>query len=305
MTNKLRLFLIFALTICLCLLLLFPTLFTKAALSGIQVWSAFVLPALFPFMVLSKILLNLNAATVFTPLLSPIMKKCFKTPAIAGYAFIFGTLSGYPLGSKIIGQLYSKKAISSIDCKKMFLFCSNCGPIFIISTVATFINNSSVAIIIYFSQLLSALLCAIVYCNICDIKQSPIANSFHNEKPNLNLLMAIQDSILSVLTVGGYITIFYIISEMFALLPFSANILMVIKCALELTFGCKTAASLPIHFAAPIIAAITSFGGLCILMQCYGFLSNCKISFFFMLFSKLIQAIIAFVLCFFFMRLFY
>ena len=44
-------------------------------------------------------------------------------------------LSGYPIGAKIIHDLYSKDLITEEDAKRMSIFSTTSGPIFIIGAI--------------------------------------------------------------------------------------------------------------------------------------------------------------------------
>ena len=126
-----------------------------------------------------------------------------------------------------------------------------------------------------------------------------------------------ENSIISVLLIGGYITIFFIITEILSSLNMFYPITRfleilgvdkgissgVINGILEITNGCKSIAGLQISAKLKTILCsfIISFGGLAVAFQGLNFLEKFKISkgfFFLQKFTQaILSAIITFLLC--------
>ena len=123
--------------------------------NGLTVWAIAVIPALFPFFVLSKLLVELNFFERFAKYIAPITRKLFKAPAISGYIFIISIVSGYPIGAKLTEEYYKKGLLTATQCKKIATFTSTSGPLFILGTVGgKFLGNPSIGFILLFAILL-------------------------------------------------------------------------------------------------------------------------------------------------------
>ena len=73
-------------------------------------------------------------------------------------------LSGYPVGSKMIADLYIQGKISKDEAYRMSAFCSTSGPMFIIGAVGVGMFKSSlVGYILFISHSLSAFLNGLIY----------------------------------------------------------------------------------------------------------------------------------------------
>ena len=102
---------------------LFPDVYSKVTLNGIILWATSVLPSLLPYFFLTALLTKINVLAEFCNSLSPLVKKPFRLGGSAVYAFLTSILSGYPVGSKIIADLYSEDMISIGEATRMRLLC--------------------------------------------------------------------------------------------------------------------------------------------------------------------------------------
>ena len=114
-----------------------PQRFTKGTISGLKLFFYSVLPGLFPFMLLTKLLTELGFLFKITTRFNNFTNKLFGTPGVSLYVFLMSIISGYPIGAKIISDLHSKNLITDNDAKKMAIFCTTSGPIFVVGTVGS------------------------------------------------------------------------------------------------------------------------------------------------------------------------
>ncbi|MBQ7467086.1 MAG: hypothetical protein IJS74_03345 [Clostridia bacterium] len=139
-----------------------PTLYAKSITDGLKLFVVAVLPGLLPFMFLNKILANLKFEHL-TNIFNKPAKKLFGLDGYAMYGYFISILSGYPVGAKIVSELYNQNKISEKDILKTSLLCSTSGPIFIVGTVgALMLQNKEIGIFLYFINILSALLSVIL-----------------------------------------------------------------------------------------------------------------------------------------------
>ena len=112
-----------------------PAKYIAQGLNGISAWAFNVLPSVLPFMFFTKALSSLGQIEKLTRPFQRVTKALFNTPPISFYAFFMAILSGYPVGSKMIADLYIQGKISKDEAYRMSAFCSTSGPMFIIGAV--------------------------------------------------------------------------------------------------------------------------------------------------------------------------
>lgn len=299
------------------LIILNPAVFSKSTISGIKLFFYSVLPGLFPFMFLTKLLTELGLVFKVSKRFSKLSNKLFGTPGVSIYCFIMSILSGYPIGAKIICDLYQKNLITEEDAKRMSIFCTTSGPIFVIGAVGVgMLSSFKIGVIIYISHILSSLICGLAYNLIFKTKgqtQTTVILAT-NEKDTNIFSSCLSDTINSLLMVGGYITIFYLLTEVLDILKIVAGISQsfsvcfnkininqetlsgIIYGVVEVTHGVKALSMLQIPNYA-IVCSLISFSGISIIMQSLAFLKTAKIKARTFIFSKCVQAIISFFLC--------
>lgn len=319
---------IFSLIIFLIMLLIIsnPTRFSNSTVSGLNLFFTAVLPGLFPFMLLTKLLTEIGLIFKLTKKCNSFSNKLFGTSGLSLYAFFMSILSGYPIGSKIISDLYDKNYITETEAKRMSIFCTTSGPIFIIGAVGTqMFGDFKIGIFIYISHILSSVMLGIIY-NVFskknNLKQST-QNLIIEANPTENIFShCINQTINSLFIVAAYITIFYLITELLETLnifKFLSNTLFLIfrnfnishsQCKsiiyglLEVTRGCKSFSTDISILSTALTSGIISFSGLSIIMQSMSFLKNTKIKMHWFIKIKLMHSIISILLCFLLLTLF-
>ena len=91
-----------------------------------------VIPALFPFFVVSSLFIDLGCAAVLGRSLAPIMHRLFGVSGAGGTAFLLGIIGGYPVGGRTAGELYRSGQCEREECERLLAFCNNAGPSFIL-----------------------------------------------------------------------------------------------------------------------------------------------------------------------------
>ena len=288
-----------------------PQKYMTSFTNGLTVWAVAVVPALFPFFFLSKLLIELDFFGKFSKFVAPITKKLFNAPWPSGYIFLLSVVSGYPVGAKLIEEHYAKGIITAMDCKKIATFTSTSGPLFILGTVAgKFFGNASLGWVLLSCHILSAVLCGLLFRSFFidgkTLAKLPLSN--HVSKTMLS--DAIYSSVIGILSVGAFISIFYMLTDMLlasnifqatlSALPvsFTQSAAAFAAGILEVTRGCLEISSLSINInsAAVLGSFLISFGGFCVMLQSLCFLSNCGVSFKNIIAIKGVQASISAIL---------
>lgn len=301
-----------------------PETYIQSTYTGIIVWATAVLPALFPFFFLTKLLTNLGLVEKISKFGQPITKFLFNCSGISSYVFLMSIISGYPVGAKLTAELYQNKIISQSEAVRMCSFCSTSGPLFIIGTVGVemFLCRGA-GLIILIAHILSAIINGIIF-RFYNKNEQLLNINYQKEKNVSNILSeTIYDSVISILIVGGYIALFFMIIDVLSnfyiltiIKTFFANILNfsninsefstgISSGIVEVTRGCLELSQYQDLFWSVIFATgLISWGGLSILFQSLTFLKTCKIKIGFYILQKLSQCFISMLLCYFILKLF-
>ena len=114
------------------LLLLCSADAAQAVRDALALCAQSVIPALFPFFVVSSLFIDLGCAAVLGRSLAPIMRRLFGVSGAGGTAFLLGIIGGYPVGGRTAGELYRSGQCEREECERLLAFCNNGGPSFIL-----------------------------------------------------------------------------------------------------------------------------------------------------------------------------
>lgn len=301
-------------------LLLFSSNNLIAAQDGLVLWAKSVLPTLFPFFVATELLCQTNFTYILGKLLNKFMRPIFNVPGESASAIILGTVSGYPVGAKVVTELKNKKIISKIEAERLIAFTNNSGPLFILGTVGiALLGNQKIGWTLLISHILASLTVGYFFrfwkkdkfdinyremkfnSKLTPIKISDIGEILGN---------AIKKSILSILSIGGFIVLFSVIlsilenSGIFTVITtflYSFGIpkdisRSAITGIIELTNGLNLTSalydSLP-TFTLLLTSFLLGFGGISVLFQVYSIIAKEGISIKPYFYGKLLQGILA------------
>ena len=302
----LSLFLLFFIVV----LAVFPDEYISSSFDGIKLFCLSVLPSLLPFFFLTGLLTKTGTLNVFSNKLTPITRLLFRCNGISAYAFIMSILSGYPVGSRIIYDLKESGLIDGEEGTRMSVFCSTSGPLFVIGAVGTcMFLSKKIGFIIYLSHVLSALINGLIFRSYG--KSQTTIRSRLAPKKDLNVLYeSVYNAVISVLIVGGFVSVFYVFSDILydfkILLPLEKffnqifdeqTSIAITKGLIECTKGCKMLSlnggnKISIALASSLI----SFGGISIIAQSIVYLKRAEVNVKIFIFAKFIQMITSFIL---------
>lgn len=104
----------------------------QAVREGLALCGGSVIPALFPFLVVSRLFVATGSAAALGQLLAPLTRRMLGVSGPGGTAVLLGLLGGYPVGAQTAGELARTGAVSQQEGQRLLLFCNNCGPAFIL-----------------------------------------------------------------------------------------------------------------------------------------------------------------------------
>lgn len=275
-----------------------------------NIWITNIFPSLFPFFVLSEILINYGFVELISELFKPLFEKLFKINGNAAFILIMSILSGSPSCSKYTKELYLSGKISLEEADKILMFTHFSNPLFILGTISvSFLHDKHLGLLILISHYVANIIIGILFrnynkSNITKTKFS-IKNALskmHYKRINNNkkfgsiITSALINSINTLLLILGVVTTFLIITTIidnnFHPSLYSKT---VISGILEMTQGLKHVSLLNIsnYYKALFITAIISFGGLSVHTQVISIISETKIKYTPFLIGRILQALIA------------
>jgi sporulation integral membrane protein YlbJ len=131
------------------LMLLHPEASLAAALRGLAIWWDVLFPSLFPFFVISEIMLGLGVVHLFGALLDPLMRPLFGIPGSGGFVAAMGYVSGYPVSAKLTAKLREQNLISRVEGERLVAFTTSSDPIFLLGAVSVgFFRDASLGLIL-------------------------------------------------------------------------------------------------------------------------------------------------------------
>jgi sporulation integral membrane protein YlbJ len=119
------------------LALAMPGTVLEASIRGLSIWWEVLFPALFPFFVLSELLLGFGVVHMAGTLLDPLMRPLFRIPGLGGFVLAMGTVSGYPVGARITSRLMEQGLVSRSEGERLVAMTTTSDPIFLIGAVCT------------------------------------------------------------------------------------------------------------------------------------------------------------------------
>lgn len=117
---------------------------------GLTLCAHTVIPALFPFMVISELLVHSGAGEALGRLLAKPMRWLFGLSGAGCSAIVLGSMCGFPVGASTAVSLYDKNVISKAECEHLLTFSNNPSSGFLITAVgASLLGNRKLGLILY------------------------------------------------------------------------------------------------------------------------------------------------------------
>lgn len=277
---------------------------------SLELWIKNIVPSLFPFFIVSDILISYGITDYIPKIIKNLFKYLFKISEHGVSIFFLSLLSGFPSNARNTRKYYDAKLISLEEANHILIFTHFANPLFILSTIAVlFFNNEKLGIPILLSHYLANVIIGILIRNKSPI--SDISNYTKVEDKSQNfghvLTRAIMSAIDTLLLILGTLSCFLILASLFINF-FNFNIYnsTIIKSILEITIGIKSFSLLQISeiYQVVISSMIISFGGFSVHMQVISQICDTKIAYFPFLVGRIYHAIIAGILSFIFYFLF-
>lgn len=289
-------------------LLLYGKAVSAAAVNSLSLCMQVLLPALFPFFVLSGWLALSGGGTFLCCLLDKPMRQWFGLSGSCASALLLGWIGGYPVGASTAVQLYQNRRCSREEALSLLRFCNNAGPAFLIAAFGNgMLQSSRDGATIYGAQLLSSLFIGVLFRRKTGaVKHLTRHENSQNSPYSLTLsalLSTVKNAFDAFQGVCAFVVFFAVTESLLLQLPpmqgggLGAALFSGL---LELTGGLSMLAKLQLkrQLLLPCCAFLSGFGGLSVTLQSVSLILDAGLPCKGYLKSKLMQGFIAAVITF-------
>lgn len=284
-----------------------PEKYVNCCFQGFAMWAECVLPALFPFMCITLILVKTGIAEKASLPLKRVTGK-LKFPPAAAACFILSVCSGYPAGSRVVKEFYDCGAIPPKEAGKVAYLCSTSGPLFIIGSVGfKMFGDKLVGVKMLLSHVLSVVLVSLVIALIS--KKSTVKEVKRAPKKSNVLYDAFYGAVIAVTVAGGFIAFFYVVAnfcaeisvfypleKFFSLFLDGQTSSALCLGLVEATTGCQALSAIGGKLQTALAGFLVTFGGLSILLQQLSYLLGAGVKPLKFIGVKFLQAVLCFLL---------
>ena len=275
---------------------------------SISLWKDNLFPSMYPFLLLSDLLINYDFVDLLASLMGNIIKKVFNVPKESCYAIIISMLSGFPSGAKYVNDLLTSSKINVSDANYLIMFTHFPNPLFVVSFVGNYIlSNKKLGYVIFFSIVISNFIIALIFrpktnnhenCLNLNVKtpckkdfvKSFLSSSLKSFKILVNMLGIVMFSLI-------------LTTVLFNLFSFNIYIKVFLSSLIEMTNGIYFLSSInmDIVLKCALLSLIISFSGISVHMQVKSVILDSGIKYKNFLLSRIIGSILSFFIVLFFL----
>ena len=279
-----------------------------------------LIPSLFPFFVLSGILIRTGFVKVLGEVLSPLVRAMFNISGEGAFAFAIGIISGYPMGAKVVAELYREGIIAENEAERLLGFCNNSGPLFIIGAIGVgMFGDSALGMKLYLIHILSAVFVGFFFkwfgvkkiakkeLGIKSMVGIQLRKVISGKRQSFGKILSetVSSSVNTMMLICGFVVLFSVVTD--CLMPIIDALITneAIKLfgngMLEITAGISKISEyikmLP-DFKMQMISFLLGFGGICVHLQVLGVISGSGLKMRTYIFGKVLQAFFALIIAF-------
>jgi sporulation integral membrane protein YlbJ len=314
------------------IMIIHPENIFPAAKRGIDTWWQVVFPGLFPFFIISELMIRFGIVHFLSVFLEPVMRPLFNVPGSGALVLAAGYTSGAPIGGVLTSNLEQQNLIDKEEAGRLVAFTNNASPLFMLSSIAIgFLGLPQVGWLLAGSHY-AANLCVGILLKVLSSKKEYIFNTYTIKQLFLLALSRMQHAgegakqplghslgdatrkaMQNMLVVGGFIIIFSVLIEIMSivgLLSLLGNILGLILLPLgldqalmvplasgmmEMTIGIKMVAesSVPLIQQLVCISLLLGWAGIAVHAQVAAFISERGINLAPYFLARIMQSLLA------------
>ncbi len=276
------------------MLIVFPDISHEGVNKGLLISANVIIPSLFPFTVCVLLLIK-SKISVKNKFLNNLTFRLFGFNFDIFIIFILSLIGGYPVGAKLISELYSQKLINKTAANIMLIYCVNAGPAFILSAVGRGMFSSYlIGVILLFSHIFSSVLMAIfLSVKLKKIKFNTVA-PIHTKPFSEILVTSVADAASSMLQICSFIVVFSALNSYLEYFLKNYSIINRLTYFVEVTSGITKTNNII------FVSFLLGFSGASIWFQIFSITKDLKIKYLYFIsgrfFHGTISSIITFVL---------
>ena len=223
-------------------LMLYPQDSMSAAREGLMLCYNVIIPSLFPFFVLSALVVDLGLAGYIGRALEGFMRPHFHVTGACASACVLGCVGGDPDGARPARSLYQKGMCTKTEAERLLSFCNNSGPAFILGVVGAGVFASSrVGVLLYLAHAAASICVGLFfrfYRRGKKGREARVSPKFEAERFTTAFTGAVKNSFLSTLNICAFVVFFTVVIRLLFLsgaLPALARLLGVLLSPLGFT----------------------------------------------------------------------
>lgn len=263
---------------------------------GIYIWINNLIPSMFPFLLISKLMIYNNLVFYLNNIFGKYIRILFNVPESSSFAIILSLITGFPTGAIYIKELLNSKLIDIEDANKLIMYTSYSSPIFVISVIGeTLLNNKSLGLYIYIIHVITGLFIGLILRG----RKGNINKSIFIKNNELKTLSdAIKESFETLINILGILLFFLLIISIINIILPNNTIAIILKSILEITTGVINISrcNINIKLKASIIGFIISFNSLSIHYQIKSIIEDTNIKYSNYLYARIVHSILCFIL---------
>lgn len=288
-------------TLCLTGFLLLHAAETQAAaLHALQLAATTLIPALFPFCVLSNFLLCSGTATYWGHAIRILPTKLFGLEETAGLPWLLGTLCGFPIGAIVTANLYTSGVIHRDSAERILPLSTNVSPSFAVAIAGgVVLHDLQIGFLLWVIQVLSALLTGLFLRPIVPFSGTSTNVYSEPQSTSASFVEAVQTAARTMCHLAGFLVLFSVllclVTPLFSMLQIPAACAALCAGILELTNGVTMLASVPLNLSVRFLltSVLLGFSGFCVHAQVLSFAGPLGLSIRPYLCGKVLHALLA------------
>ena len=239
---------------------------------GIYLCISSVIPSLFIFTAIALFISSSGLAALAGKLAEPVSKRLFGINGEQAAVMLLSFVSGYPVGARLIADLYRRNRITREKGCLMLLYSVNAGPAFIITAVGVSVMGSeSDGVRLLVSHLSASLIMAAAvgfYIKKSDSKKGPdMHQDIGMDSGRVYLsdvfVNSVSGAASAMISICAFVVLFSGIGGIVSVLPLSSKASESVKALLEVTVGIQSCTRNNIGKASFLLG----FGGISVLFQ--------------------------------------
>lgn len=237
-------------------------------------------------MMISSIMVYSGADLELGSMLSRILKKIYKYSSFGLYAIFMGFFCGFPMGAKVVSELYGNDKISKSEANTLLAFCNNIGPAYFVGIIIPILhecgyqNTLPFVFGMYGIPAVYGIVMGFLHTDHHASNEIKPQSAQPHSSLAATLKKSCMDNTQALIILGGYITFTNAFRIFLDFMPFSHNSKNVLSSFLEIIGGVQAIYTTTLIPAQKVFWMMTAlcFGGVSCILQTSSFLEKSALS---------------------------